>query len=491
VTSLFGPSTHPLQGRSVRRVDRSLLTDWERPPSRTSTTGSSERGAPEESSPPKWRVPFAPMGSRDDSVARPVIVFAVAGLLALGLVAASGIVVVRRLAADEALSEAQQLTAISARVVERRVNDGLLTGDAESLAAIASVVFPAVLHDPIVRVKIWAADGTILYSDKSRLIGSRYTLGDEELGTLKSGDVVAELSDLQAPENRYERSFGQLMEVYTRIETPGRTPLLFETYQRASSIAGSGRELAWTFAPVLVVSLVAFAILVVTLAWGLTRRVRRAQFERERLMQRATQSSDRERRRIAADLHDGPVQELAGLAMSLSAAAEGTNGASARAVLRDSASAVRGSVRALRSAIVGIYPPNLQRAGLPSALSDLVARLRSQGIDAELEVELGEGFGEQVDTLIYRVCQEALRNVEEHADAQHLRISVRRESDLAVVEVADDGRGIDPEELERARDEGHVGLEILHDLVRDAGGVLTTRPGDGGGTIVRVEVGIR
>ena len=74
------------------------------------------------------------MGSRDDSVARPVILFAVAGLLALALVAASGIVVVRRLAADEALSEAQQLTAISARVVERRVNDGLLTGDAESLA---------------------------------------------------------------------------------------------------------------------------------------------------------------------------------------------------------------------------------------------------------------------------------------------------------------------------------------------------------------------
>lgn len=148
-------------------------------------------------------------------------------------------------------------------------------------------------------------------------------------------------------------------------------------------------------------------------------------------------------------------------------------------------------MRTLRSAIVGIYPPNLQRAGLPSALSDLVARLRPQGIDAELEVELGEGFGEQVDTLIYRVCQEALRNVEEHAGAQHLRVSVRRESDLAVVEVADDGRGIVPEELERARDEGHVGLEILDDLVCDAGGVLTTRSGDGGGTIVRLEVGIR
>jgi hypothetical protein len=58
VTSLFCPSTHPLQGCPIRTVDRSLLTDWERPPSSTST-GSSVRGAPEESSAPKWRVPFA------------------------------------------------------------------------------------------------------------------------------------------------------------------------------------------------------------------------------------------------------------------------------------------------------------------------------------------------------------------------------------------------------------------------------------------------
>jgi two-component system, NarL family, sensor kinase len=419
-----------------------------------------------------------------------VIAFAVAGLLVLGLVAVSGVVVIRGLAADQALSQARQLTAVSARVVERRVNDGLLTGDAESLAAVASVVFPAVLHDPVVRVKIWSPDGTILYSDESRLIGSRYAIGSEELGTLRSGAVVAELSDLRAPENRYERSFGRLMEVYTRIEAPGGTPLLFETYQRSTSIAGSGSELAWTFAPVLVVSLVAFGILLVALAWALTRRVRRTQLERERLMQRAIRSSDRERRRIAADLHDGPVQELAGLAMSLSAAAEGDDGASARGALRESASAVRGSVRTLRSAIVGIYPPNLRRAGLASALSDLVARLRPKGIDAELRVEQGAGFSEHVDALIFRVCQEALRNVEEHSGAQHVSVSVRQESDLAVVEVADDGRGIVPDEMERARSEGHVGLEILHDVVRDAGGVLSIRPGGGGGTIVRVEVGL-
>jgi signal transduction histidine kinase len=71
-----------------------------------------------------------------------------------------------------------------------------------------------------------------------------------------------------------------------------------------------------------VVTLVALALLMIPIAWILASRVRTAQRERERLMQRAIESSDRERRRIAGDLHDGPVQELAGLSMRLSASAE-------------------------------------------------------------------------------------------------------------------------------------------------------------------------
>ena len=61
------------------------------------------------------------------------------------------------------------------------MNDGLLTGDAESLGAVAEVVFDAVKVDPIVRVKIWTRDGTIVYSDQTELIGSTYELGEDEL----------------------------------------------------------------------------------------------------------------------------------------------------------------------------------------------------------------------------------------------------------------------------------------------------------------------
>jgi signal transduction histidine kinase len=428
------------------------------------------------------------VASSPDSLARPLAIFALLALVALALVAGTGVAVVREVATDEALGEARQLTEVSARVVERRLSDAFLTGEAAASAAVARVVFDAVLGDPVVRVKIWTRKGRILYSDRSELIDARYTLDEEDLEVLADGGVVSEVSDVSAPENRFEREFGELLEVYTRIETPSGTPLLFETYQRASSIADRRRELASTFVPVLVVTLVALALLMVPIAWILASRVRSAQRERERLMQRAIDSSDRERRRIAGDLHDGPVQELAGLSMRLSAAAQQVNDPDASAALGDSASAVRGSVRTLRSAIVGVYPPNLQQVGLAASLSDLVARLSSLDVEASVDADPDAGFGLEVDELLYRACQEAIRNVEEHADARTVSVRVRRAGDRAVLEVADDGRGVEPDRLERAKGEGHVGLAILADIVRDGGGVLTVRPGEPAGTVVRVEV---
>ena len=432
------------------------------------------------------------MTSRSDSLARPLAVFALLALVALGLVAGTGVAVVRDVATDQALAEARQLTDVSARLVERRLtDDGLLTGDAAASAAVARIVFDAVLVEPIVRVKLWTRDGRIVYSDESRLIGSEYELDEEDLEVLDRGGVVAEVSDLSGPENRFERSFGELLEVYTRVETPDNTPLLFETYQLASSVAERRRELASTFVPVLVVTLIALALLMVPIAWMLARRVRTAQRERERLMQRAIESSDRERRRIAGDLHDGPVQELAGLSMRLSASAERVDDDTSADVLRDSASAVRGSVRTLRSAVVGIYPPNLQQVGLAASLTDLVARLGAHGVDATVEIDPDATFGQEADALLYRAAQEAVRNVEEHAGASAVGIRAQAEGPIAVLEVEDDGRGIEPERVEQAKGEGHVGLSILQDLVADAGGRLLVRPGETAGTVVRVQVPVR
>jgi signal transduction histidine kinase len=178
------------------------------------------------------------------------------------------------------------------------------------------------------------------------------------------------------------------------------------------------------------------------------------------------------------------VQELAGLSMRLSASAERVTDPAEQEMLRESATAVRGSVRTLRSAIVGVYPPNLEASGLGPALEDLTSRLPREGLEVTLDVADPAGYASVVDQLLYRVCQEALRNVEKHAGASHVSVRVGRSGASAVLEVADDGRGLPSE----APDEGHLGLQIVDDLVRDAGGTLSVSSEPDGRTVVRVEV---
>jgi len=425
------------------------------------------------------------------TVPRAVSTFALLGLVVLALVGIAGTVVLRRFATDQALDQARSSTRLAANIVERRVGDGLLTGDAQATLDVASAVNGFVLPgagNPVVRVKIWDADGQIVYSDKPQLIGETYGLGAEERDILDHGGVSAELSDLQKPENRFERRYGDLLEVYTAIHTPNGTPLLFETYQRFSSVANSEGEVIKRFAPVLVVALIAFGALEVPLAWVLARRVESAQRDRERFLERALDASALERRRIARDLHDGAVQELTGVAMQLSASAEGAPDERTREALRTAASATRSSIRTLRSATVGIYPPNLRQAGLGPALSDLTARLQHEGLEVSLEVRPAEGFGAEVDEVLYRICQEALRNVDAHAEATRVDVRVRREGGSAVLEVLDDGRGFDRAAPSWAAADGHMGMRLMADVARDAGGSFTVSPREGGGTAVRVEV---
>jgi signal transduction histidine kinase len=428
------------------------------------------------------------MDRRGSSVTRTVAIFVVLGVLVLGLVAGAGFLVIRRIAVERALEGARELTAFSSEVVQKRVSNGLVKGDAVATGEVARIVGDSVLHEPIVQVKLWGPDGTILYSTEPRVIGKRFESGAQELAELADGQVSAEVSDLSAPENEYERTFGSLLEVYTPIHTPDGTRLLFETYQRLSSVDDQRQQLLRDFAPVLVVALIALAALLLPLAWILARRLQRVGQEREQALQRSLDASDRERRRIAGDLHDGPVQELAGLSMRLSAAAEGADDPQQREVLEETAGAVRGSVRTLRSAIVGVYPPNLQSAGLGPALADLTARLPSEGLEVSLDIADPAGYGEVVDQLLFRACQEALRNVEKHAGATHVGVLVRREGATVVLEVSDNGRGIPSERTPSAQ--GHLGLQIVEDLVRDAGGSVRVAAGERGGTVVRVEVPI-
>jgi two-component system, NarL family, sensor kinase len=97
---------------------------------------------------------------------------------------------------------------------------GLLSSKPSAIAAVDRLVRRRVLRDPVVRVKIWNGRGRVLYSDAHRLIGTSYSLKPDELAALRSRSADAEVSDLTKPENRFERSYPKLLEVYLGIRGP-------------------------------------------------------------------------------------------------------------------------------------------------------------------------------------------------------------------------------------------------------------------------------
>jgi two-component system, NarL family, sensor kinase len=417
--------------------------------------------------------------------------FMLGSLAAIAVVVVGGFFALRSVTVREAERDTRGRVELQGALVESAgLRDGILRGDAGAIATLDDLVTARLLSASVVRVKVWSRDGTILYSDEPAIIGRHFGLGEEEQELFTEGGADAELSDLGRPENQYERQEGRLLEAHTVIRTPNGTPVLFETYQRFDSLSASGTRLLRALAPTLLAALVVLLLFQVPLSWSLARRLQRGHRERERLLEQAIEASDRERRRIASDLHDGVVQDVAGVAFGLApladAAARRGDEAEAEA-LRASTARLRHGVRALRTLLVEIHPPSLESAGLEAALGDLLSPLAASGVATELDVDDGAAAGSTADALAYRVAREALRNVAAHADASHVRVAVTHDGVVRLT-VVDDGRGFDAGRRAVRAEEGHVGLTLLEELVAQAGGTLAVRSAPGAGTTVALEV---
>jgi two-component system NarL family sensor kinase len=430
------------------------------------------------------------------SAASAVARFMLASLAAIAVVVVGGFFALRSVTVREAERDTRDRVVLQGALVESAgLRDGILTGDARALARLDDVVQARLLSPSVVRVKLWSRDGRIVYSDEPAIVGKRFALGSDERALFTDGGAQADLSDLTKPENRYERQEGKLLEAHTVIRTPNGTPVLFETYQRFDSLSASGQRLLRALAPTLLAALAVLLLVQAPLAWSLARRLQRGHRDRERLLERAIEASDQERRRIASDLHDGVVQDLAGVAFGLAPLADGAarRGDEAEAAaLRESTGRLRQGVRALRTLLVEIHPPNLESAGLEATLSDLLSPLADAGVATELHVDdhVAAGSG-AADALVYRVAREALRNVQVHAGAQQVRVDVVRADPQTIrLTVADDGHGFDAGRRAARAGEGHVGLTLLDDIVAQAGGTLRIASEPGAGTTVTLEVGV-
>jgi signal transduction histidine kinase len=425
---------------------------------------------------------------RDAGGRRATAQFLLSGVVVLVLLGVAAVALVRHNGRREAERDAVRLTQlISEGIVAEQVDDAVLRGDPAALRRLDAIARRGILGHDVERLKLWDASGRILWSDQRRLIGRRFTLNAGELRALRRGDSVAQVSRLDAEENRDEGLRAPALEVYQGFRARNGQPLLLESYQRLSAVTADAGRLVGIFAPALVAALVLLQAAQLPLVRSLVRRLERGQREREALLQRALDAADGERARIARDLHDGTVQDLAGVSYGISAAADALRDRdpALAADLDAAATGTRRSLRELRSLLVDLYPPDLRREGLAAALHDLAAPLAARGIAASVRVPDGLEVDERTEHLLFRMAREGLRNVMKHAGASRVDLSVARTGDAVALVIADDGHGPGSAK-DRAR--GHVGLRVLEDLSRDAGGrcALTARPG--GGALLLCEV---
>lgn len=421
------------------------------------------------------------------SVRRPIVHFLLAGLLALVVTLGFSFYASRGIATKMALNDVRKTTDARLRqFVARFLTDAMIAGDPAALKRLDDVVRQDVLDTDLVRVKIWTRDGVIRYSDEQRLIGKQFDLSTSDIALFNGGDPEVEVADLSKSENKYEIQ-AKLLDAYLGARTVEGTPLLFEAYYQYKNVTSVTATLLREFAPIVIGSLVFIELVQIPLAWRLARRLRAGQMHRERLLSHAIESSNAERRRIASDLHDGVVQELTGVSLSLAAAARGS--ANPHPQLESSSASIRKSVMSLRTLLVDIYPPNLAEEGIEYALDDMLRRFESRGVEAVLRVNVdASDLSPGTAALIYRSAQEALRNVAAHAQASVVTVEVGLNGTVATLTVEDNGRGFSEEDRKTKAENDHFGLRALSDLINDAGGRIVVRSQVGVGTHVLVEI---
>jgi signal transduction histidine kinase len=218
--------------------------------------------------------------------------------------------------------------------------------------------------------------------------------------------------------------------------------------------------------------------------------LRSIEAERRRLLDRSLSATDEERRRIADELHDGPIQRLATLQYGFERAGrqlERGASESAAALLGDLTRQLSGETDSLRRLMAELRPPALDESGLVGALHDQVAGFERQSqVEAALETEVEGRLDPELEAVLYRVVQEALTNVAKHARAQHVLVTLRAEEGTVELVVSDDGVGFDRQAASGMARNGHLGLVAMRERVEMAGGAWRVESAPNEGTRVRV-----
>ncbi|HSB73069.1 MAG TPA: sensor histidine kinase [Candidatus Methylomirabilis sp.] len=344
-----------------------------------------------------------------------------------------------------------------------------------------------VLMPEILRVKIYDPAMMVVWSNESRLIGQRFP-DNPHLVSALTGQTRVNLAIEEKGENVYEREgVGRLVEVYVPISFPGTTQTagVVETYKLPEQVFRNIRRGQF----VVVGTTVAGALILYLSLFWIVRRAARRIDSQQALTARLQAVREEERARVAREIHDELGQTLTALKIDL---AWWTGRLPAEPpALRDTAqrmlALVDTTIQSARRLFTDLRPAILDELGLAAALDWLAKAFQERtGIQCgfifkEEEVALDP----EMATTLFRICQEALSNVERHAGATQVIIREERQADALLLSVEDNGKGITDREIAHRKSLGLMGMRERAILL---GGELTIlgRPGEGTTVTVRM-----
>jgi PAS domain S-box-containing protein len=211
--------------------------------------------------------------------------------------------------------------------------------------------------------------------------------------------------------------------------------------------------------------------------------LRRTIQQRRELAQRLESAQEEERRRIAQDIHDDPIQVMSALDLRLRMLADDPSQVTP-AALDELEKIVAESVDRLRSLLFELWPTALEHEGLVASLRLYLDHSASaRGWSVEMVDELATEPPREVGSVLYRIAQEAIVNARKHADARTISVSVADAGDGVAVRITDDGVGFNVAEGLEPRP-GHMGLTTMVERAELLGGWcrITSSP-DAGTTI--------
>jgi two-component system NarL family sensor kinase len=440
---------------------------------------------------------------RPSVVARALVQHAAISLVALFVVGTLAAFVCVQVVQDQALRRAEDNgKAIADGVVAPKVNPEVEAKDTKALDALDFEVRRLMDSDSetIQRIKVWSPRGDILYCDDVRQIGLTFALDRADLAALRSGGVDSDISDLDKSENLLDRGFGESLEVYVGARDTAGQPILIETYFTADRLHAEENALIRRIVPVVVAAIVALGLLLVPLAFSLARRVARYERERQGMIRLAVEASSAERRRVAGELHDGVIQDLAGVGYALASLdaqivtleeqgdpkpAPPVDGM--LTTLHTAQRLVHDDLLALRELTGLQYATDGAAVNPELALQAIADHVRAEGTPVEMVIGPLPELPPAHRAALIRIGREALRNAAKHAPGSHVVLTLLASGGHVVLVVADDGPGFDPHTAVGPV-EGHIGLALLADAAEGVGGRLDVRSRPGHGATIKATI---